>query len=47
MTEQTTTQRKGLPLDIARKTDGIVKRLKPSEVVKALLFRAKKRRLIR
>ena len=42
MTEQTTTQRKGLPLEISRKADGIVKRLKPSEVVKSLLFRAKK-----
>lgn len=42
MTEQTATQRKGLPLEISRKADGIVKRLKPSEVVKALLFRSKK-----
>ena len=47
MTEQTTTEqtesnRKGLPLEIARKADGIVKRLNKGEVVKSLLFRAKK-----
>ena len=41
-TEQTESSRKSLPLEISRKADGIVKRLKPSEVVKALLFRAKK-----
>jgi len=31
-----------LTLNLSRKAEGIVKRLKPSEIVKALLFRAKK-----
>jgi len=43
MTEATTTNnRKGLPVELSRKSDGILKRLKTSEVIKALLFRAKK-----
>ena len=41
-TEAPANNRKGLPLELSRKTDGIVKRLKTSEVIKALLFRAKK-----
>jgi len=44
MTEATApaNNRKGIPVDLARKSDGILKRLKKSDVVLALLFRAKK-----
>ena len=42
MTEATTTQRKAIPVTLARKSDGIIKRLNKGEVVKALLFMVKK-----
>jgi hypothetical protein len=42
MTEATTTSRKTIPVTLARKSDGIIKRLNKGEVVKALLFMVKK-----